>query len=142
MALYVRGAAISVRTWCRIGRPAPRRVHHDHPRSCSAFTTDQPPQLIGPQRAIRKFRDGWQFAKVQPASQLPLRHCRPLKSRLERAMRAISARTTVIDTLGPWSDFIKEFGFVLPKPSKRIQSVTKMQMRAQESRSAPFGGVT
>jgi uncharacterized protein len=23
------------------------------------------------------------------------------------------------DTLGPWSDFIKEFGFVLPKPSKR-----------------------
>jgi hypothetical protein len=46
------------------------------------------------------------------------------------------------DTLGPWSDFIKEFGFVLPKPSKRIQSVTKMQMWAHESRSAPFGGAT
>jgi hypothetical protein len=46
------------------------------------------------------------------------------------------------DTLGPWSDFIKEFGFVLPKPSKRIQSVTKMQMWARESRSAPFGGAT
>jgi len=45
-------------------------------------------------------------------------------------------------TLGPWSDFIKEFGFVLPKPSKRIQSVTKMQMWAHESRSAPFGGAT
>jgi len=46
------------------------------------------------------------------------------------------------DTLGPWSDFIKEFGFVLPKPSKGIQSVTKMQMWAHESRSAPFGGAT
>jgi len=31
MALYVRGAAMSVRTWCRIGRPMPCRVRPDHP---------------------------------------------------------------------------------------------------------------
>ena len=35
---------------------------------------------------------------------------------------------------------IDEFGFVLPKQSKYIQSMTKMQMRAHESQSAPFGG--
>ena len=35
MALYVRGAAISARTRCRIGRPPPRRAPRDHPRSCS-----------------------------------------------------------------------------------------------------------
>ncbi len=32
------------------------------------------------------------------------------------------------DTLGPWSDFIKEFGFVLPKHQ------TKMQMWAHDRR--------
>jgi hypothetical protein len=66
----------------------PRRADSDYPRPCSIFTTDQPLQLIGPQ-TIRKFRDGWQFAKVQPASQLPLRHCRPLKSRLSDDQRLL-----------------------------------------------------
>jgi hypothetical protein len=33
MALCVRSAAISVRTWCRIGRPTPRRGHPDNLRS-------------------------------------------------------------------------------------------------------------
>jgi hypothetical protein len=31
MALCVRSAAISVRIWCRIGRPMPRCAHPDHP---------------------------------------------------------------------------------------------------------------
>src|SRR5215510_5292106 len=35
MTLCVRGAAISVRTWCRIGRPMPRRAHPDYPRPYS-----------------------------------------------------------------------------------------------------------
>src|SRR6516162_6155697 len=35
MTLCVRGAAISARTWCRIGRSAPRRGHPDHLLSCS-----------------------------------------------------------------------------------------------------------
>src|SRR6516165_8773893 len=33
MALCVRSAAMSVRTWCRIGRSRPRRGHPDHPHS-------------------------------------------------------------------------------------------------------------
>jgi len=55
-------------------------------------------------------------------------------------MHAPDAGHECVDTPGPWSDFIKEFGFVLPKQSKCIQSMTKMQMRAHESQSAPFGG--
>src|SRR5262245_58384760 len=47
MALYVRSAAISVRTWFRIGRPMPRRAHPDHPRPCSALTTEGEPLLFG-----------------------------------------------------------------------------------------------
>src|SRR6516165_3268938 len=41
MALYVRGAAISARTWCRIGRPMPRRAHPDHPcRRCAIMCAE------------------------------------------------------------------------------------------------------
>src|SRR5262245_43038425 len=40
MTLYVRGAAISVQTWCRIGPSTPRRAHPDYPRIHSACTTE------------------------------------------------------------------------------------------------------
>jgi len=40
-------------------------------------------------------------------------------------MHAPDAGHECVDTPGPWSDFIKEFGFVLPKQSKCIQSMTK-----------------
>src|SRR5262249_431872 len=40
IALCVRSVAISVRTWRRIGRPMLRRAHPDHPRACSALTTE------------------------------------------------------------------------------------------------------
>jgi hypothetical protein len=43
MTLYVRGAAISVQTWCRIGPPTPRRAHPDYPRIHSACTTEGNP---------------------------------------------------------------------------------------------------
>src|ERR1700720_4498624 len=58
MALCVRSAAISVRTRCRIGRPVRCWTDPDHPRPCSTFTTDQPPQLICRQTSqFEKFQD-------------------------------------------------------------------------------------
>ena len=59
---------------------------------------------------------------------------------LSQSLSVSDAGHERVNTLGHWSDFIKEFGFVLPKQSKYIQSMTKMQMRAHESQSAPFGG--
>src|SRR5215510_5047678 len=46
MALYVRGAALSAQTWSRIGPFTPRRAPFNHPRSCSAFTTERHPLFV------------------------------------------------------------------------------------------------
>jgi hypothetical protein len=65
-------------------------------------------------------------AKCEPSDQGNCTHMQETIS--HRPLYARTGRRRV-HTLGPWSDFIKEFSFVLP-----------MQMWAHESQSAPFGG--
>ena len=100
MALCVRSAAISVRTWCRIGRPMPRRAHPDHPRRRCAIMCAEAVWWRCHRRIIADYLiavGGSVFHILGPAS-CAIRTCaarRPTPLwRVARASReAISART-------------------------------------------------
>ena len=100
MALSVRGAAISARTWSPIGRPMPRRAHPDHPRRRCAIMCAEAVWWRCHRRIIADYLiavGGSVFHILGPAS-CAIRTCaarRPTPLwRVARASReAISART-------------------------------------------------